>query len=80
MSQLECNIDEQLLIQWFLVELVQKIRRHISMDTFKSYEELLMKELQVEIVDDYPTHPIDNCIEEQLEIMQKSLRELNLKG
>ena len=30
--------------------------------------------------DDYPEHPVDNQIEEQLEIMQKSLGELNLKG
>ena len=30
--------------------------------------------------EDYPAHPVDNRIEEQLEIMQKSLRELNLKG
>ena len=49
--------------------------RHIQ-----KYEEALMKELQVEMDDRYPAHPIDNRIEEQLEIMQKSLRELNLKG
>ena len=80
LSQLDYNIDEQLLIQWFLAGLVQKIWRHISLDTFKSYEEALTKELQVEKDDDYPTNPVDNHIEEKLEIMQKSLRELNLKG
>ena len=39
-----------------------------------------MKALQVKMDDDYPAHPVDNRIEEQFEIMQKSLRELNLKG
>ena len=64
MSQLDYKIDEKLLIQWFLAGLVQKIRRHISLDTFKSYEEALMKALQVEMDDDYPAHPVDNRIEE----------------
>ena len=44
------------------------------MDTFKTYEEALTKALQVEMDDEYPTHPVNNRIEEQLEIMQKSLR------
>ena len=39
-----------------------------------------MKPLQVEMDNDYLAHPSNNHIEEQLEIMQKSLRELNLKG
>ena len=30
--------------------------------------------------DDYPIHDVDNCIKEELEIMPKYLRELNLKG
>ena len=79
LSQLDYNINEQLLIQWFLAGLVQNIQRHISLDTFKSYEKALIKELQVKMDDDYPSHLVDNRIEEQLEIMQKSLRELNLK-
>ena len=42
------------------------------------YEEALTKALQVEMDEDYPTYPVvDARIEEQLEIMQKSLRELN---
>ena len=64
LSQLDYNIDEQVLIQWFLAGLVQNIRRHISLETFKSYEEALTKALQVEMDDDYPTHPVDNNIEE----------------
>ena len=42
-------IDEQLLIQWFLAGLSQKFRRHISLETFKSYEDELTKSLQVEM-------------------------------
>ena len=80
LSQIDYNIDEQILIQWFLTGLSQKIRRHISLDTFKTYEEALTKALQVDMDEDYPSHPMDNWIEEQLEIMKKSLRELNLKG
>ena len=39
------------------------------------------KDLQIKMDEDYPTYPtIDVWIEEQLEIMHKSLWELNLKG
>ena len=78
--QLDYNIDERLLIQWFVVGLSHKIWRHISLDTFKTYEEALTKALQAEMDEDYLAQPVDNHLEEQLEIMQKSLRELNLKG
>ena len=73
-------IDEQLLIQWFLVGLSQKIRRHISLETFKTYEDVLPKALQVEMDEDIPAYPMDHKLEEQLEIMQKYLKELNLKS
>ena len=38
-------IDEQLLIQWFLAGLSQKVRQHISLETFKTYEDALTKAL-----------------------------------
>ena len=44
------------------------------------YEDALTKALQVEMDEDFPTYPIDTKLEEQLEIMQKSLKELNLKN
>ena len=47
LSQLDYVIDEKLLIQWFLAGLSQKIRRHISLETFKTYEDVLTKALQV---------------------------------
>ena len=81
LRQIDYVIDEQLLIQLFLVGISQKIRRHISLETFKMYEESLTKALQVEMDEDYPTYPtVDGRIKEQLEIIQKYLRELNLKG
>ena len=49
LSQLDYVIDEQLLIQWFLAGLSQKISQHISLETFKSYEDALTKSLQVEM-------------------------------
>ena len=49
LSQLDYVIEEQLLIQWFLVGLSKKIRRDISLETFKTYEDALTKALQVEI-------------------------------
>ena len=45
LSQLDYTIDKQLLIQWFLAGLSQKFRRHISLETFKSYEDALTKAL-----------------------------------
>ena len=69
-----------MLIQWFLAGLSQKIRWHISLDTFKTYEDALTKALQVEMDEDFPAYPTDTRLEEQLEIMQKSLNELNLKS
>ena len=79
LSQLDYVIDEQLLIQWFLAGLSQKIRRQISLETFKTYEDVLTKALQVEMDEDIPAYPVDHKLEEQLEIMQKYLKELNLK-
>ena len=80
LSQLDYVIDEQLLIQWFLAGLSQKIRRHISLETFKTYEEVLTKALQVEMDEDFLAFPTDNRLEEHLEILQKYLKELNLKS
>ena len=54
--QLDYVIDEQLLIQWFLAGLSQKFRRHISLETFKSYEDELTKSLQVEMDEDIPAY------------------------
>ena len=80
LSQLDYVIDEKLLIQWFLVVLSQKIRQHISLETFKTYEDALTKALQVEMDEDIPTYSTDHRLEEQLEIVQKYLKELNLKS
>ena len=44
------------------------------------YEDVLTKALQVEMDEDFPTYPMDTRLEEQLEIMQKSLKELNVKN
>ena len=43
--QLEYNIDEQLLIQWFVSGLLQKIQMHIRLDNFNTYEDALTKAL-----------------------------------
>ena len=50
------------------------------METFKTYEDALTKALQVDMDEDFPAYPIDTRLEEQLEIMHKYLRELNLKN
>ena len=57
-----------------------KIWWHISLEMFKTYEDALTKALQVEIDKYLLAYPIDTRLEEQLEIMQKSLKELNLKN
>ena len=80
LNQLDYVIDDQLLIQWFLAGLSQKIRRHIILETFKTYEDALTKALQVEMDEDIPVYLMDHRLEEQLEIVQKSLKELNLKN
>ena len=64
LSQLDYVIDEQLLIQWFLAGLYQKIRRHISLEIFKSYEDALTKYLEVEMDEDIPAYSTDHRIEE----------------
>ena len=80
MSQLDYVIDEKLLIQWFLTRLYQKVRQHISLETFKSYEDALTKSLQVEMDEDIPAYPTEHALEEQLEKVQKSLEDLNIKN
>ena len=64
LSQLDYVIDEQLLIQWFLAGLSQKVCRHISLETFKSYEDALTKSLQVEMDEEIPAYCIDHGLEE----------------
>ena len=80
LSQLDYVIDEQLLIQWFLAGLSQKIQLYISLETFKTYEDALTKALKVDMDEDFPSYPVDTRLEEQLEIMQKYLKQLNLKN
>ena len=80
LSQLDYVIDEQLLIQWFLTGLSQKFHRHISLEIFKSYEDALTKALQVEMDEDILAYSTNHILEEQLESVQKSLKELNLKN
>ena len=72
--QLDYVIDEQLLIQWFLVGLSRKISRHISLETFKTYEDALTKALQVEMDEDILAYSINHRLEEHLKIVQKSLK------
>ena len=79
LSQLDYVIDQHLLIHWFLGCLSQKIWWHISLETFKTYEDALTKALQVEMDEDFPSYPTYTRMEEWLEIMQKYLKELNLK-
>ena len=44
------------------------------------YKYVLTKALQVEMDKDFPAYPTDTRLEELLEIVQKSLKELNLKN
>ena len=44
------------------------------------YEDVLTKALQAEMDKYFPEYPMDTRLEEQLEIMQKSLKELNLNN
>ena len=53
---------------------------NVKLDNFNTYEDALTKVLQIEIDEDYPVNPVNSLIEEQLEIMQKSIREISLKG
>ena len=66
LSQLDYVIDEQLLIQWFLIGLSQKICRHISLETFKTYEDALTKSLQVEMDEDIPAYSMDHKLRNNL--------------
>ena len=50
------------------------------MEKFKTHEDALTKALQVEMDEDFPAYPVNTKLEEQLEIMQKYLKELNLKN
>ena len=50
------------------------------METFKTYEDALTKALQVEMDEYIPVYSIDHRLKEQLEIVYKSLKELNLKS
>ena len=49
-------------------------------ETFKTYEDALTKALQVEMDEDIPAYPTDHRIEEKMESVQKSLKELSLKN
>ena len=80
LSQLDYVIDEKILIQWFLAGLSHKIQWHISLETFKTYEDALSKAMQLEMDEYFPAYPVDTKLNERLEIMQKYLKEMNLKN
>ena len=52
----------------------------MSLETFKSYEDALTKVLQVAMDEDIPAYSTDDRLEEQLEIVQNSLKELNVRS
>ena len=56
------------------------MHRHISLEMFKSYKDALTKSLQVDKDEDILAYPMDHKLEEQLENIQKSLKELKLKN
>ena len=47
---------------------------------FKMYKDALTRDLQMEMDKYLLAYPMDTRLEEQLEIRQKSLKELNLKN
>ena len=47
--------------------IITEVRRHISLETFKTYEDALTKALQVEMDEDIPAYLTYHRLEEQLE-------------
>ena len=64
----------------FVVGLLQKLWMHIWLDNFNTYEYALTKALQIEMDEYYPVNHVNRSIEKQLGSMQKSTREMRLKG
>lgn len=80
LSQIMYTIDEKLLLQWFITGLIHKIRAPLSMHEFLTCEYDLKKSQQVESNDDFHTSSIDQRIEENLEMMQKTIQGLYLRN
>ena len=56
-------INEQLLIQWFVVGLLKKIREPLRM------HETLRKSQRIESDDDWNTLSVDRILEERIDMM-----------
>ena len=79
LSQISYNIDNNLLVQWYVSRLLHHVRDPLIMHDIKNLEEAFKKAQQMESYIDVST-PTKKCrLEEKIEMLHKTIRDLSLQ-
>ena len=73
------NIDVNLLIQWYVAGLIHHVRASLRMRDIKSLEEAFKKAQQMESDADVTIPSKKGRLEDKIEILSKTIRELTMK-
>lgn len=78
LSQIPSNIDANLLVQWYVVDFLHHVRDPLKMHDIKTLEESFKKAQQMESDVDVSIPSEKGRLEEKIEILHKTIRELSL--
>ena len=78
LSQIPSNIDANLLVQWYVAGLLHHVRDPLRMHDIKSLKEAFKKAQQMESDVDISVPIEKGWLEENIEMLHKTIRELSL--
>ena len=78
LSQIPTNIDANLLVQWYVAGLLHHVRAPLRMHDITSLEEAFKKAQQMESDVDIAIPLEKGRLEEKIEMLHKTIRELSL--
>ena len=79
LSQILSNIDVNLLVQWYVIGLLHHVRAPLRMHDIKTLEEAFKKTQQMESDVDVSVPTKKGRLEEKIEMIHKTVRELSLQ-
>ena len=79
LSQIPSNIDANLLVQWYVAGLLHHVRAPLRMHDIKTLEEAFKKAQQMESDVDVSISTEKGRMEEKIEMLHKTIRELSLQ-
>lgn len=80
LSHISYTIEEQLLIQWFPIGFLHKIREPLRMHEITTYNEALKKAQRIEANNDWNAMSIDKRLEKRIYMMYKTICDISLRN